>query len=130
MQIASWPHGGKRVFCRLRSKHSIPDCRRSFTFAAQPPEGELTLVDTTKQFNAGDCGSGGCEVLEAEHGPSPALDAAVILFNHVVQVLGAAQLYTPGQQAVLLHLPDCSMRGGIAVQCDGVRPSPRMAAPS
>jgi hypothetical protein len=83
-------------------------------------------VNTTEQFDAGNGDGSRCEGLEAEHRPGSALDTAVILFNQVVQVFGRSQLCTPGQQTVLSHLAYGSMRGSIAVECDGVRQTPRL----
>jgi hypothetical protein len=77
----------KRRFWQLSHQHCIPDRGRSLAFEPQLTQGELILVDTTEQFDASDRDGGRCEVLEAEHGPGSALDAPVILFNQVVQIL-------------------------------------------
>ena len=47
-------------------------------------QGKLTFANTVEQFDAGDCGGGVVEVLEAEHGPGSGLDAPMILFDQIV----------------------------------------------
>ena len=78
---------GVRCPRRLGSKHRIPDRGRGLVFEAQPTQGELVLVDTTEQFDAGDGGGGGLEALEAKHVSCSALNSAMVLFDEVVEIL-------------------------------------------
>jgi hypothetical protein len=71
----------------LRGQHRIPDGGRTSIFEVQPAEVELSLVDPTKQFDAGNGGRRGPELLEAEHWTDAQLDAAMVLLDQVVQVL-------------------------------------------
>src|SRR5882757_10160761 len=69
------------------SEHRIPECRRGLVFEAEAAEEELILVNTTKQFHSGNGDRSRGEVLESEHGAGSGLDAAVVLFDQVVQIL-------------------------------------------
>jgi hypothetical protein len=46
-----------RLYFRSSREYSIPECRRSLMFEAAGTEGELSFVNTTKQFHSGngDC---------------------------------------------------------------------------
>jgi hypothetical protein len=72
-------------------------------FELESTECELSLADTVKQFDSGKGDGGGVEVLEAENGTSSGFDAAVVLFNQIVQILRRAQLRAFGQHVGVLH---------------------------
>lgn len=71
-----------------------------------------------KQFDSGKNGGSGVESLETEHGTNSGFDAAVALFNQIVQILQRPQLRTFGQHIGVLHLQHGTMRGRIAIEGD------------
>ena len=71
----------------LSGENGLPDRRCSLVFEVQPADRELSFADAVKQLDAGDRGGCVSKGLEPEHGTGPRLDAAVILFYEVVQVL-------------------------------------------
>jgi hypothetical protein len=64
--------------------------------------------------------------LEPEHRAGSGLDAAMILFDQVVQILRRAQPCASWEQAVVLHFVHRAMGSGVAVKGDRVRWPPLM----
>jgi hypothetical protein len=60
-------------------------------------------VNTTKQFRSSKGHGRRGEVFEPDHRAGSGLDAAVVLFDHVVQILRRAQICTSWQQAIISH---------------------------
>jgi hypothetical protein len=73
-------------------KRRVPQFRhRRFPFPERPRL-ELTLLDPLPQL---DSANGDCRVVESfesQHRPNPLFDAAVVLFDEIVQVLGSIAL--------------------------------------
>ncbi len=68
-------------------EHCIPECRSSLVFEAEAAEGELLLLNATRQVHSGNGACGRGEALESEHGVGSGLDAAVVLFDEIIQIL-------------------------------------------
>src|ERR1035437_1871450 len=90
-KFSRWSAYSRRPCFRSSREYGIPECRRSLIFEAKTTEGELSFVNTTEQFHSGngDCSRG--EALEPEHGAGSGLDAAMILFDQIIQILRRAQ---------------------------------------
>jgi hypothetical protein len=56
------------------------------------------------------------KTFEAQHRPGPAFDAAMILFDHVIEVLTIAQERIGRDYLVFAELRNRPMRGLVAVQ--------------
>jgi len=70
VQISRRPRLFWRRGFRLGSEHCIPEYGRSVVFESEAAEGELCLVNTTKQFHSGNRDGSGGEALEPKHGES------------------------------------------------------------
>jgi hypothetical protein len=58
------------------------------------------------------------ESLESEHRPDSLLYPAMIMIDHVVQILAGSHPYPAWQRSNLFQFGDRTMRGGVAVQGD------------
>jgi len=103
------------------SQHGVPNCRRGSTLNSPTAESELTFANAVHQLDAGDRDCCVPEVLEAQHHSDALLHAPMVLPDQVVQVLRRPQFRARGQQASGFQLAHCSVRGGVAVQCDRLR---------
>jgi hypothetical protein len=61
------------------------------------------------------------KLLNPSMGAGSGLDAAMILFDQIVQILRRAQLCASWEQAVVFHFAHRAMGGGIAVQGNSLR---------
>ncbi len=102
-------------------EHCIPDGRRSLVFDAQGTKRELVLADAAEQFDAGDRRGRAIIVLEAEHGPGPEFDPAMILLDQVVQIFRGSQFALLPCSIFIGHFTHGAMRRGIAIQSNADR---------
>ena len=58
----------------------------------QPPQPELSLACAVHPFKAGDRDRSVAELLEPEHHSNALLDAAMVLFNQVIEIFRGPQL--------------------------------------
>jgi len=96
-------------------------------FEVERTERELPFVNTTKQFHSGDRNCRAGEVLEPKHRARSLLDAAMILFNQIIQILRRAQSRASWKQTVDFQFAHRAMRSGVAVQSKGLRRSTLMS---
>jgi hypothetical protein len=80
-----------------------------------------TLADAMQQFHAGDRHRRAIKDLEAEHGVDARLHASMILLDHVVEILRRSQPRVFPARALRGQFAHCTVRGGVAVQCDAHR---------
>ena len=69
------------------SEYCVPDSGRSPTLNTQTPQAELSFADAVDQFNTGDRDHCIAELLEPQHHSNALLDASVVLFNQVIELL-------------------------------------------
>ena len=74
------------------SEYRVPDPGRSSAVNTQSPQPELSFAYAVHQFNAGDRDRSVAERLEPEHHSNALLDAAMVLFNEVIEVFRGPQL--------------------------------------
>ncbi len=74
----------------MRQEDCIPNRRRTGVFDAQPAQIELPLSNASYQLDARNGDRSVAEYLEAEHRADPRFHAAMILLDHIVQVLRRA----------------------------------------
>jgi hypothetical protein len=103
---------------RLCGEYRIPDCRGILVFEMETSQGELSFANTTEQFDAGDGDSCAIKVLKAEHRTCSGFNAPVILLDQIVQVFRRSQLGVFPCLVFPWHLAHCSVRCGVAIQCD------------
>ena len=90
------------------------ECHRPFRLprpAAAPTataKRELSLANAMGEFDASDRDRRVCERLEPSHRRTPALDGAVILFDHVVEILVRANLDVPPARVLSSQQPQCA----------------------
>jgi hypothetical protein len=58
------------------------------------------------------------ELLEPQHRSDTLLDAAMVLLNQIIEIFRRPQLGLRRQRTIGLQLVHCSVRRGVAVQCD------------
>jgi len=73
------------------SEYCVSDSGRSSALNTQTPQAELSFADAVHQFNAGDRDHCIAELLEPKHHSNALLDASMILFNQVIEVLRRPQ---------------------------------------
>src|ERR1017187_9856208 len=110
------PRSGEEY--RLCGEYRIPDCRGILVFEMETSQGELSFANTTEQFDAGDGDSCAIKVLKAEHRTCSGFNAPVILLDQIVQVFRRSQLGVLPCLVFPWHLAHCSVRCGVAIQCD------------
>ena len=91
-----------RVGCAALPSHSeyrVPDSGRSSAVDTQSSQPELSFAYAVHQFNAGDRDRRVAELLEPQHDRNALLDAAMVLFNQVIEVLDWSQLTAFGKMS-------------------------------
>jgi hypothetical protein len=115
LRVSQQGQGRSIDYC---GEYRIPDCRGILVFEMETSQGELSFANTTEQFDAGDGDSCAIKVLKAEHRTCSGFNAPVILLDQIVQVFRRSQLGVLPCLVFPWHLAHCSVRCGVAIQCD------------
>jgi hypothetical protein len=91
----------RSAFCSLPkisgSENSCPNLGSSFWSPGQLSDFELILLNLLRKLDSGDRHGSSIESLESEHGTDPRFNAAMVLFDYIVQVFAGSDPYSAGQ---------------------------------
>ena len=103
------------------TEYRVPYCGRSSALNTETPQAELSLTNTVHQLNAGNRDGGVAKLLESQHRSDALLDAAVVLFNQVIEIFRRTQLGLRWNGTFGFQLAHRTVRRSVAVQRESLR---------